>query len=123
MKTIKNYFKKVWLFKSFEQMVEDEKKRINKLSTAKQHEQLLIETVIKLLKTEPENFSAKWSSGDILDHSVKHKNSRILIFENGHITHPISLEQTKQQTKEIFELIKPIFERDSKIIVDKLLNK
>src|SRR5574343_964914 len=120
MKTIKNYFMMFWPFKSFEQMVEEEKERINKLSPHKQHEQLLIEKVITLLKTEPENFSAKWSTGDILDYSVKYIGSKILISESGTIFSPISPVQTKQQTKEILELIKPIFERDSKIVVNKL---
>ena len=94
MKTIKNYFMKFWPFKSFEQMVEEEKERINKLSPNKQHEQLLIEKVITLLKTKPENFSAKWSGSDILDHSVKYIGSRVLISERGAIFSPISPVQT-----------------------------
>ena len=43
-----------------------------------EHEQLLIEKVIEMLKTKPECFSARWFTGKSLDKSVRAKIKKYL---------------------------------------------
>jgi len=100
------------------------KKKTKSLSLLKQHEQLLIEKVIKMLKEKPEYFSAKWFTGKHLDASVRSKDRNVLIMINtGQITQPVNVEMTSQQKEIVKELIKPIVERDSEYLISKLLSK
>ena len=86
------------------------------------HQQLLIEKVIEILKTNPECFSARWFSGKSLDSSVKHKNEEILIMINtGQIIQPIAPEMSKKQKEEIKNILKPIVKKDSDYLIERLV--
>ena len=85
------------------------------------HKQLFIEKVIETLKSNPECFSARWFSGKSLDSSVQHKNKEILIMINtGEIIRPINPKMTSKQKEEIKSLIKPIVEKDSNHILERI---
>jgi hypothetical protein len=85
-------------------------------------QQLLIEKVIEILKTNPECFSARWFSGKSLDSSVQHKNKEILIVINtGQIIRPIEPKMSKKQKEEIKNMIKPIVKKDSDYLVERLV--
>jgi len=86
------------------------------------HEQLLIEKVIKMLKTNPEHFSARWCNGKSLELSVMSKSKEILIMiDTGQIIHPVKLLMTRKQKKLVKQLLKPIVKKDSDYIIEKLV--
>jgi len=95
----------------------------HRFSPLEAHDQLLIDRVIELLKFKPENFSARWFSGESLDKSIQSKDRKILILiETGEITSPTTPKMTKQQKETIKQLVQPIVEKDSKYLIDNLLN-
>ena len=58
-----------------------------------ENQQLLIEKIIEMLKTKPECFSAKWSTGKSLDRSIRSQNKEILIMiDTGQICQPVNHE-------------------------------
>jgi len=72
---------------------------------------------------DPELFSAKWFSGKHLDESVQSKDKMILIIiSSGQISHPTEPKMSNKQRNIVKQLINPIVERDSKYLIDKLLN-
>lgn len=87
------------------------------------HEQLLIEKVIELLKTSPDNFSARWfGSRTSLDRSVQSKDKNILIMiESGEIIKPVYPKMSDKQMEEIKQLIAPIVKKDSDYLIEKLV--
>ena len=87
------------------------------------HEFRLVYTIIDLLETKPEDFSAKWFTGNTLDDSVQHIDKQILIAKNGQILKPINPLIMPDTQDYIRYLVKKIFERDSKIICDELIKK
>jgi hypothetical protein len=87
------------------------------------HEYKFAEMVIKLLKNEPEQFSAMWFNNNVMETSVKHKTNGIHIYQDGHIISPIRYDMNKAQQKEIAELIAPLFNRDSDAIINSYLEK
>jgi hypothetical protein len=93
------------------------------VSSLKEHEQKLIEAVINELKTNPENFSARWFDGKTLDSSVRHRNGKILIStQNFEILHPMRIDMTKKQKDTIKELVMPIVEKDSQYVIQNLFS-
>lgn len=93
------------------------------LSVYDAHEQLLIEKVIELLKTCPDNFSARWS-GDksSLDRSVQSKCKSILIMiDDGEIIKPVYPKMTGEQKELVKQLIQPIVKKDSDYLIEKLV--
>ena len=99
----------------------EEKPNLNPLY---EHEQLLINKIIELLKSKPEDFSARWLSGESLKKSVRNPNGKILIMiETGEIISPTEPDMTKEQKEQIKKLIQPIVERDSKYLIEKLCGK
>lgn len=86
------------------------------------HQQLFIEKIIEILKTNPECFSAKWFNGKSLDSSVQHKNKEILIMINtGQIIQPIEPKMSEKQKEEIKNMIKPIVKKDSDYLIERLV--
>ena len=86
------------------------------------HEQLLIQRVIDLLRENPEDFSSTWFDSDSVGSSVESKDRKILVMiESGHIIRPTKPNLTDDQISTIKELIKPIVERDSKRVIDKVV--
>ena len=82
------------------------------------HEQLLIEKVIELLKTCPNNFSARWFTKQSLDRSVRSNDGKILIMiYNGQIAQPIEPKMSKEQMELVKQLIQPIVKKDSDSLV------
>lgn len=78
---------------------------------------------IGLLKLNPNNFSARQFSGTRLDASVQSIDGKILIMiETGQIISPTKPKMTKQQKEEVKQLVTPIVEKDSKYLIDNLLN-
>ncbi len=106
LKLLKNWYKK---------HIKIEKE----VDAVKEHEQKFINMVIKLLETKSNEFSAMWWVKGNLDRSVKYKD--IIIFEDGNFLKPIRPELSINQKEYIKKLINPIFERDSKIIIDSYL--
>jgi len=86
------------------------------------HEQVFIEKVIEILKSNPECFSAKWFNGKSLDSSVQHKDKGILIMINtGEIIQPVNPKMNKKQKKQIKNLIIPIVKKDSDYLIERLV--
>ena len=95
----------------------------HRFSTLEVHDQLLIDKVIELLKFNSEDFSARWFSGERLDASVQSNDRKILIMiETGEITSPTTPKMTNQQKEIVKQLVAPIVEKDSKYLIDNLLN-
>jgi len=87
-----------------------------------EHEQLLIEKVIEMLKTKPECFSARWFTGKSLDKSVRSQNKEILIMiDSGQICHPVEPRMTKEQKELIKQLLEPIVKKDSDYLIERLI--
>lgn len=87
-----------------------------------EHEQLLIEKVIEMLKTKPEYFSARWFTGKSLDKSVRSQNKEILIMiDSGQICHPVEPRMTKEQKELIKQLLEPIVKKDSNYLIEQLV--
>lgn len=87
-----------------------------------EHEQLLIEKVIEMLKTKPECFSARWFTGKSLDKSVRSQNKEILIMiDSGQICHPVEPRMTKEQKELIKQLLEPIVKKDSDYLIELLV--
>lgn len=87
-----------------------------------EHEQLLIEKVIEMLKTKPECFSARWFTGKSLDKSVRSQNKKILIMiDSGQICHPVEPRMTKEQKELIKQLLEPIVKKDSDYLIEQLV--
>lgn len=94
----------------------------HRCSPLEAHNQLLIERVIELLKFKPEYFSARWFGGS-MNSSILSKDNKILIMiETGQIIKPIEPKMTITQLNTIKQLVKPIVEKDSKYLIDDLLN-
>jgi len=90
----------------------------NKLDAYEEHEQLLVEKVIKALRENPENFSAKWFSGKSLDKSVRNKKGDLTIMINtGDIVSPIEPEMTTKQKETVKKLLESIVKRDSESLI------
>lgn len=88
------------------------------------HEQKLIDKIIHLLETNPEKFSARWFNGKSLDDSVRSLDGEILIVtKTGEIINPLKLNTNSAQKEKIKSLLKPIVEKDSNYIIERLLNK
>lgn len=88
------------------------------------HEQKLIEKIIHLLETNPEKFSARWFNGKSLDESVRSLDGEILIVtKTGEIVSPVKLSTNSAQKEKIKNLLKPIVQKDSDYIIERLLNK
>jgi hypothetical protein len=87
------------------------------------HEQLLIEKVIELLKTCPDNFSARWfGDKSSLNKSVESKDHKILIMiYDGQIIKPVEPKMSKQQKELVKQLINPIVKKDSDYLIEKLV--
>lgn len=91
-------------------------------STLNEHNQLLIDKVIELLKYKPDFFSAKWFTGKRLDSSIRSQDKNILIMiETGQITLPTEPKMTKEQKEVVKQLVAPIVEKDSKYLIEKLI--
>jgi hypothetical protein len=87
------------------------------------HQQLLVEEVIEMLKTNPECFSARWFTGLSLDRSVKCKDKQILIMiDDGQIIRPIQPRMSKKQKEIVRQLIEPIVKKDSDYIIENLVS-
>ena len=87
-----------------------------------EHEQLLIETVVELLKSKPNAFSAKWFTGKRIDQSIRSQDGNILIMiQTGEIIDPIRPTMSKEQKEIITKLIIPIVEKDSKYVIEKII--
>lgn len=87
-----------------------------------EHNRLLINRIIELLESAPQKFSAKWFSGRRLDSSIQSKDRAIsIMIRTGQIISPTEPEMTTKQLNTIKQLVKPIVERDSKTLLDKLL--
>jgi hypothetical protein len=85
-------------------------------------EQQVILKVIETLRSEPEDYSAMWSSKKTLDRSVRNQKRNIVVMiSTGDILSPIDVDVSPSQKKIILELIHPILERDKKIILKQLL--
>jgi|SRR5690242_6645778 len=92
------------------------------LSEYDAHEQLLVEKVIKLLKTCPDNFSSRWFTGESLDRSVISKDKKILIMiYNGQIIQPVEPIMSKEQMDTVKQLIAPIVKKDSNYLIERLV--
>lgn len=93
------------------------------LSEYDAHEQLLVQKVIELLKTCPDNFSARWfGDRSALDNSVESKCHKILIMiDTGQIIKPVQPKMSKQQMEEVKQLISPIVKKDSDYLIEKLV--
>ena len=88
------------------------------------HQQLLVEKVIEMLKTNPECFSAKWFNGKSLDGSVRSKNKEILIMiDTGQICLPEEPRMTKEQKELVKQLLEPIVKKDSDYLIELLVSK
>lgn len=87
------------------------------------YEQALIERVIELLRTHPDDFSANWFNKETIDSSVRYKNTSIIIMiSDGQIIKPIDPPMSKEQKKLVKQLVKPIVERDIKYVIKNLLS-
>lgn len=88
------------------------------------HEQKLIDKIIHLLETNPEKFSARWYNGKRLNKSVGTRNGEILIMiKTGEIISPVELTTNSAEKEKIKSLLKPIVQKDSDYIIERLLNK
>jgi hypothetical protein len=86
------------------------------------NDSIYVEKIISLLETDARMFSALWSTGLSLDKSVRCVDSvTILIHIDGIILLPIEYEMTHEQRVKVKNLISPIFDRDSAIINQKLM--
>lgn len=87
------------------------------------HEQLLIEKVIELIKSNPDNFSARWfGDKSSLDKSVESKCHKILVMiDTGQIIKPVEPKMSKQQMEELKQLLQPIVKKDSDYLIEKLV--
>ena len=95
----------------------------HRFSPLEAHDQLLINKVIEFLKFNPENFSARWFSGERLDASVQSNDRKIsIMIKTGEITSPTTPKMTEQQKEIVQQLVAPIVEKDSKYLIDNLLN-
>lgn len=85
----------------------------------KELDRLLVEKIIKKLKSPGTSFSARWFNQKRIEPSIRSidKNTMIMI-ETGQIIAPFKPEMTNEQRETIKELIKPIVEKDIKYIVD-----
>ena len=91
------------------------------MSQMNEHNQLLIDKVIELLKCKPDFFSAKWFTGKSLDSSIRSQDKNILIMiETGKIIEPTEPKMTKEQKEAVKQLVTPIVEKDSKYLIEKL---
>lgn len=88
----------------------------------KEHEQLLVNKIIKKLQDSPDDFSAKWFNGkSYLDQSVRSSDRNIqIMISNGQIFNPIEPKMTKEQKQKVKKLIEPIVKRDSLYIIKNL---
>ena len=82
--------------------------------------EVFVNNIIKVLKLHPDYFSAIWFNGVTLDKSVRSKNG-VVIYCDGSIIHPIRPYLSDNQKEIIARLIKPIFEKDTDIIVKEIL--
>ena len=88
------------------------------------HEQLLIEKVIDLLKTNPDSFSARWFDGNALQASVQSSDRRILVMtKTGEIVQPIQPRMTRKQKRTVMKLLAPIVKKDSEYLIQRLLKE
>jgi hypothetical protein len=86
-----------------------------------EYEELFVEKVINMLKTQPENFSAKWSSDFTLDKSVRYKKNKLFILiSTGEIFQPIEPRMSKEQKVEVKKLISYIVKRDRMSLIDSI---
>lgn len=100
-----------------------EKESDSKLDALETHEQKLIDTVIYLLTEHPDHFSAKWFTGKHLDNSVQSNDNKInIMIYNGQICSPTEPNMSKDQLSVVKKLVSTIVERDSKTLIDDLLN-
>lgn len=113
-----------WIKKFLRKTNSDSAHTINhNYSPLEAHNQLLIEKVIELLRCKPNLFSARWFSGGSLDKSVQSQDKNILIMiETGEITKPTEPKMTKKQKEAVKQLIKPIVEKDSQYLIEKLIS-
>lgn len=86
------------------------------------HQQLLIENIIEMLKTNPECFSARWFTGKSLDSSIRSQNKEILIMiDTGQICQPVEPRMSKEQKELIKQLLEPIVKKDSDYLIERFV--
>ena len=92
------------------------------MTAYQKHEQLVIEKVIELLKTNHDSFSARWFDNTSLQTSVQSSDRQILIMiKTGQIIAPIQPEMTRKQRRIIMKLLDPIVKKDSEYLMQRLL--
>lgn len=96
------------------------KKSKKESSPLDDHYKQLIKHVIENLESNPDDFTALWF-GDGMNKSIQNSNGKIHIMESGEILGVGDIKIPSLDKERIKCLIKPIFERDSKIVINRII--
>ncbi len=114
-----NFFKKLFSDKQSEKTVEGTVEKHIEISL----DDLFIGEIIGVLRSNPDFFSARWSTGDSIDNSVQSADRNILIASHGQILQPIKPNMSEKEMEIVRNLIIPIFNRDKIYLFEKFRSK
>lgn len=87
-------------------------------------EQLFLNKVIELLKTNPQNFSAiNFGDSTSLNSYVISKDRAIMIDISGKIITPVAIKMSQDEKQFVKEVMSPIIKRDSNFLMNKIIQQ